>query len=99
MTRYPDLPTIAPVIDAGDAAVLPLDGTEHVRATPQAERRRTGRVDTPEHVARFVLGLAGLSDAGVRSPTVLDPACGAGVFLVEAMNNSRRGSPGTARSS
>jgi methylase of polypeptide subunit release factors len=85
LTRYPDLSTIAPVIDAGDAAVLPLDGAEHVRTTPQAERRRTGRVYTPEHVARFVLGLAGLGDASVCSPTVLDPACGAGIFLVEAI--------------
>jgi adenine-specific DNA-methyltransferase len=83
LTRDPDVPTIAPMSN-GEAA-LPLDGEEHQRATPTAERRRTGRVYTPEHVARFVVDLAGLGDRGAPAGALLDPACGAGVFLIAAI--------------
>ena len=86
LTGYRDPPTIAPMADAGEAAALRFDGAEHVRATSTDERRRTGRVYTPEHVARFVLGLAGYADDGGTAEPLVDPACGAGVFLVAAID-------------
>ena len=46
-----------------------------------------GRVYTPPHLVDFVLQLSGFYHAeGERVPTVLDPACGAGAFLVGAVN-------------
>lgn len=65
-----------------DQIALPLDGAEHMHAASTDERRRTGRVYTPEHLAHFVLEVAGY-DAWERpgEAPVLDPACGAGVFL------------------
>lgn len=86
LTGYREPPTIAPMPDAGEAAALPFDGAEHVRATSLDERRRTGRVYTPEHVAHFVLGLADYTGGDPTARRLLDPACGAGVFLVAAID-------------
>jgi tRNA1(Val) A37 N6-methylase TrmN6 len=50
------------------------------RARDRRDRRRLGQVFTPRAVARQVL----LETPGADRDELLDPACGAGVFLVEA---------------
>ena len=67
--------------------------------TPSPDRRRHGVYYTPLPVVRHMLGRAWAAWAGGRPPRVLDPACGAGVFLVEAYRRllddeeSRHGRP------
>ena len=52
-----------------------------------ADRRRSGTIYTPEDLARFILDQAGYTAAGPSfgDAPVLDPACGAGVFLCEVL--------------
>jgi hypothetical protein len=51
------------------------------------ERRRSGTVYTPEPLARFVLDQAGCKLDELNAP-VLDPACGAAVFLCEVLERA-----------
>ena len=55
-------------------------------------RRRSGTFYTPPWVARMVVeaALGPLLDDGGKLPTVLDPAMGAGVFLIETYRFLRR---------
>jgi len=65
------------------------------------QRRRRGVVHTPPELARFMarrvdaalqeLGLAGLGD---RRVSLLDPACGPGVFLAAALSEATGPGPG-----
>lgn len=51
-----------------------------------AERRQTGTVYTPAHLVELILDLAGYTpDGALESRTLLDPACGCGVFLEHAV--------------
>ncbi|MFN8093280.1 MAG: N-6 DNA methylase [Vicinamibacteria bacterium] len=52
---------------------------EYLRSLPPADRRTNGRVYTPRHLVEFILDRAGYPDHPDSS--VLDPACGAGIFL------------------
>ena len=53
----------------------------------QADQRRTGQFYTPPEVARFLLELLGVLQPEARnSRTVIDPACGQGVFLEAALD-------------
>jgi adenine-specific DNA-methyltransferase len=51
------------------------------------ERRRSGAVYTPISLVRFILDQAGCT-AEKRDAPVLDPACGAGVFLCELLERA-----------
>jgi len=54
------------------------------------ERRRLGVVYTPEHIAQFVLDLAEGTGCAIDDAPLLDPACGAGVFLCEIVRRAAR---------
>ncbi|MBI5544350.1 MAG: N-6 DNA methylase [Deltaproteobacteria bacterium] len=55
------------------------------------ERRENGLVYTPDVLVGFILDLAGFSEqAPIEKATVLDPACGAGAFLGEAVRRLAR---------
>ncbi len=60
--------------------IAPTRGERHVSSIPGARRRMSGTVYTPEPLAEFVLDRALLGGATLQQ-RVLDPACGAGVFL------------------
>lgn len=51
------------------------------------ERRRSGTIYTPAPLVRFILDQAGYTTAKLDAP-VLDPACGAGVFLCEVLERA-----------
>ena len=56
-------------------------------STLQVQQRRTGQFYTPPEVARFLLELLGVIEpAALSAETVIDPACGTGVFLEAAMD-------------
>jgi adenine-specific DNA-methyltransferase len=58
----------------------------YLESLPQSERRQSGLVYTPEHIVAAILEWA-CYDAARIAPqaSLLDPACGAGVFLVAAV--------------
>ena len=56
-------------------------------ANRQTHRRRTGQFYTPPEVARFLLELLTVTAPTMAPPrSVIDPACGKGVFLEAAMD-------------
>lgn len=58
----------------------------YAEALPLDERRRSGTVYTPAPLARFILDRAGCSGTALLTGgPILDPACGGGVFLAEAL--------------
>jgi hypothetical protein len=59
-------------------------GPDYERRTPKSERRRKGQYYTPEWLADLVLDAAGYSGRG----TLVDPACGSGVFLLRALRRA-----------
>jgi hypothetical protein len=54
---------------------------------PEDERRRLGFVPTPDEIVELILDLAGYDkdSEGLCQKKLIDPACGSGTFLVEAM--------------
>ncbi len=56
-------------------------GSVYLDSVPVSERRRTGKYYTPEWLADLVLDAAGYRGSG----TLVDPACGSGVFLLRAL--------------
>jgi len=72
--------------DAGCMAPSPArsEGQRYLESLPLEHRRAGGQVYTPPHLADFVLQQAGFAYAGV-SGSLLDPSCGAGVFLERAV--------------
>ena len=59
---------------------------EYLETLSAEERRDGGKVYTPPAIVRFSLDAAGYStDTEIELLPVLDPACGAGVFLEEAL--------------
>ena len=63
-----------------------MTADEYLETLSAAERRDGGRVYTPPSLVRFSLDASGYTpDAEVELLPVLDPACGAGVFLEEAL--------------
>lgn len=78
---------------ASQAADRPeLLGELYVRARPRSERLRHGEFYTPAWVVRRVLDSAGLAPAGDQR--LLDPMCGAGAFLIEAVRRLALARPG-----
>jgi adenine-specific DNA-methyltransferase len=74
------MPDHRPRKDASD------HGEEYLESLSLTERRRGGLVYTPRHLVKYVLDVAGyVSDAAIEGASLLDPACGAGVFLEEAL--------------
>jgi adenine-specific DNA-methyltransferase len=82
-----------PIVDeAGPRTVLPLFTEEsfaphdYLHLVPEEMRRALGQVMTPEPIARYILSAAGYRvDETILKKTLCDPACGSGVFLVEAV--------------
>jgi adenine-specific DNA-methyltransferase len=72
------------------AAPLPAteDGFElhdYLHLVPEEMRRALGQVMTPQPIARYILRAARYRpDEEILERTLCDPACGSGVFLVEA---------------
>lgn len=59
---------------------------EYLRSLSVAQRRLAGQVYTPLLLADFILEQAGYhAGRAIETQTLLDPACGAGVFLVAAI--------------
>jgi hypothetical protein len=59
----------------------------YLRGIPPDDRRAAGQVYTPPHLVAFVLERAGYEPiAALETVTVLDPACGCGVFLERAVD-------------
>ncbi|HEV7731526.1 MAG TPA: N-6 DNA methylase [Candidatus Binatia bacterium] len=75
----------------GNAVVTPRargeDGAVYLAGLALDEKRRGGRVYTPAHLVAFVLDEVGYtSREAIEGLTVLDPACGAGAFVAEAID-------------
>lgn len=69
------------------AATAEHAGYAYSRQLALDDRRATGTVYTPPHVASFVLDLAGYtSDQPIEQIRLLEPACGCGAFLELAMD-------------
>ncbi|MEQ9322696.1 MAG: N-6 DNA methylase [Polyangiaceae bacterium] len=94
---------LLPTVEEADVQPAPRDeanaGQSYLESLPRATRRAHGRVYTPEHLVSFILDLAGYRvDAALDRISLLDPACGAGAFLVGslvrlAQHFRRRGVP------
>ncbi|HET7500716.1 MAG TPA: Eco57I restriction-modification methylase domain-containing protein [Kofleriaceae bacterium] len=63
------------------------NGSEYPSTISLDERRRSGTVYTPEPLVRFILDQAGCTIDDLDAP-VLDPACGAAVFLCEVLERA-----------
>ena len=61
-------------------------GGGYLRSLDRSDRRATGQVYTPRPVAGFVVDHALDGRADLLEGPVLDPACGAGVFLMELLD-------------
>jgi len=54
---------------------------------PKEERKRLGEFYTPIEVVKYILDAVGYTPRKeIRGKCILDPACGSGTFLVEAVN-------------
>ncbi len=70
---------------------LQIAATAYEQSLPLEERRRTGTVYTPAYLVEFILDQAGYRpDAAIECSTLLDPACGCGVFLEHAVRRLAR---------
>ena len=59
---------------------------DYLHLVPEALRRALGQVMTPQPIVRCILRAAGYrDDEDILGRTLCDPACGSGVFLVEAV--------------
>lgn len=90
-TRLPDdlalLAWSPGVVEVPDGAGPDYLGTLHEQLLGRGERRARGAFYTPADVAaRLVSWVVD----GLRHPVVLDPACGGGVFLLEAARHTDR---------
>src|SRR6266496_3482606 len=62
-------------------------GEEYLQTHSLEQRRAAGRVYTPTHIVQFVLEQVGYEAEGPNSDKgLLDPACGAGAFLEQALS-------------
>ncbi|HTQ79756.1 MAG TPA: N-6 DNA methylase, partial [Thermoanaerobaculia bacterium] len=59
---------------------------DYLHLVPEEMRRALGQVMTPQPIVRYILRAAGYRTEGeILERTLCDPACGSGVFLVEAV--------------
>jgi adenine-specific DNA-methyltransferase len=76
---------------ASDDVAAPLseesfEAHDYLHLVPEEMRRALGQVMTPQPIVRYILRAAGYrADAEILDRTLCDPACGSGVFLVEAV--------------
>lgn len=64
---------------------------DYLHLVPQEIRRSLGQYMTPRPIARYILRAAGYRDEGrILDRTLCDPACGSGIFLVEAIRTLLR---------
>jgi adenine-specific DNA-methyltransferase len=60
---------------------------DYLHLIPEAARRTLGQVVTPQPIARYILRAAGYrEDLDIVQRSLCDPACGSGIFLVEAVD-------------
>ena len=69
-----------------------LDHRDAARSK-QTHRRRSGIFYTPPHITRFLVGAALDACRIDAPPSILDPACGCGAFLIAAFRELRRRYP------
>jgi len=64
----------------------------YLQYLPEEERRKLGFVPTPDEVVELILDLVGYDEKqeGLCQRKLLDPACGSGTFLVEAVRRLRK---------
>jgi len=60
-------------------------GTLYQRYFDKETRKALGEFYTPQEVVEYILDAVGYDGQGVISKRLLDPACGSGTFLVEAL--------------
>lgn len=64
---------------------------DYLHLVPDAMRRVLGQVVTPQPIAQYILRAAGYREDGdILGKTLCDPACGSGIFLVEAVRTHLR---------
>src|SRR6185369_13934311 len=63
-----------------------FEAHDYLHLVPEEMRRALGQVITPQPIARYILRAAGYrTGEEILDRTLCDPACGSGVFLVEAV--------------
>lgn len=68
------------------ASLVDKPGNDYLKSVPVDRRRRVGQVYTPRHLADFILDQTGYVPVeAIEDRTLLDPSCGAGVFLIAAV--------------
>lgn len=78
-------------LKVSDIAPLPVneesfEPQDYLHLVPEEMRRALGQVVTPQPIVRYILRAAGYrADEEILGRTLCDPACGSGVFLVEAV--------------
>jgi hypothetical protein len=70
------------------ADLIDASASRYLSTLPLDERRRSGTVYTPEALVRFILDQAGCTLDELDDAPVLDPACGAAVFLCEVLQRA-----------
>jgi len=61
---------------------------DYLHLVPEAIRRDLGQVVTPQPIVRYILRASGYREDGeILDRALCDPACGSGVFLVEAVRS------------
>jgi adenine-specific DNA-methyltransferase len=79
---WPDDPGTAPLPSLEEHFEL----HDYLHLVPEEMRRALGQVMTPQPIVRYILRTAGYRiDEDILERTLCDPACGSGVFLVEAV--------------
>lgn len=80
-----------PSSEASGTAPLPVteesfEPHDYLHLIPEEMRRALGQVMTPQPIVRYILRAARYrADEEVLGRTLCDPACGSGVFLIEAV--------------
>jgi type I restriction-modification system DNA methylase subunit len=64
----------------------------YLKFLPEDERRKLGFVPTPDEIVELILDLVGYTENAPElcKKKLLDPACGSGTFLVEAVRRLRK---------
>jgi len=63
-----------------------LEVHDYLHLASQEMRKRLGQYATPSVIVRYILDAVGYrSDADILDRRLIDPACGSGIFLVEAV--------------
>jgi adenine-specific DNA-methyltransferase len=86
----------APETGFGSIREDEFEPRDYLHLVPQEIRRSLGQYMTPKPIARYILQAARYrDDEGILDRTLCDPACGSGIFLVEAIRAYLRALHGT----